>query len=211
MGEVRAAVAVAVTLVLAACGERGGPVQRVELHDDGTALPQVMVHSPDTSQAVWLVADDGQSLVYGNRGGPRLLTLACEAEADPPRLTIMRHAPALPGQTALFPVIGNGERSRFPVDARQVQGDWRWQVTLPANDVRWDVFAGSRQLLATLPGGGTLDIAGSRMPGAFLDWCRNEGVGVLPREQDLPPPDQTRAPISRREQARRVAAQADGG
>lgn len=211
MGEVRAASAVAVTLLLAACGEQGEPVQRVELHDDGTALPVVMAQSPDTSDAAWLVAADGQALVYGNRGGAPLLTLACEAQADPPRLTIIRHAPALPGQTALFPVIGNGERSRFPVDAKQVQGDWRWQVTLPANDVRWDVFAGSRQLLATLPGGGMLDIAGSRMPGAFLDWCRNEGVGVLPREQDLPPPDQTRPPPSRREQARKAAAEADGG
>lgn len=209
MGQMRAALAL--TFLLAACGQKGEPVQRVELRNDGSARPLVMTRSPDTSQAVWLVSADRQSLVYGNQGGPNLLTLACEAGADPPRLTIIRHAPALPGQTALFPVIGNGERSRFPVDARQVRGEWRWQVTLPADDVRWDVFAGSRQILATLPGGGTVDMAGSRMPGAFLDWCRNGGTGVMPREQDLPPPDQTRAPPSRREQARRAAAEADGG
>lgn len=203
--------AVLLALLLASCGEQGEPVQRVELRDDGSARPQVMARSPDTSQAVWLVSGSGQALVYGNRAGPPLLTLLCEPTAAPPRLTIIRHAPALPGQTALFPVIGNGERSRFPVDATQVQGEWRWQVTLPANDTRWDVFLGSRQLLATLPGGGMLDIAGSRMPGAYLDWCRKEGVGVLPREQDLPPPDETRPPKSRREQARAAAAEADGG
>lgn len=213
MGEVRAtsALALALTLLLAACGERGEPVQRVELPEGGNVLPVAMSRSPDTLAAVWLAAVDGQALVYGNRGEAPLLTLACEPAADPPRLTIIRHAPALPGQTALFPVIGNGERSRFPVDAKQVQGEWRWQVTLPANDVRWDVFAGSRQLLATLPGGGTLDIAGSRMPGAFLDWCRNGGAGVLPREQDLPPPVETRPPLTRREKARKAAAEADGG
>lgn len=207
----RAASGVALILVLAACGERGEPVQRVELPEGGTVLPVAMAHSPDTSQAVWLPSADGRALVYGNRGAAPLLTLACEAAATPPRLTIVRHAPALPGLTALFPVIGNGERSRFPVDATEVGGEWRWQVTLPATDQRWEVFAGSRQLLATLPGGGMLDIAGSRMPGAFLDWCRSGGAGVLPREQDLPPPDETRPPPTRRELARQAAAEADGG
>lgn len=198
------------TLLLAACGQQGAPVQQVELRDEGLVLPVVMTRSPDTSRAAWVVSADGQALVYGDRGGPPLLTLACEQAAAPPRLTIVRHAPALPGQTALFPVIGNGERSRFPVDAAQLDGEWRWQVTLPVTDTRWQVFAGSRQLLATLPGGGTLDIAGSRMPGAFLQWCRGE-IATLPREQDLPPPDETRPPPTRREQARQAAAEADGG
>lgn len=211
MGQVRRTIALACLILLAGCGERGGPVQRVELREERLVPPVVMTSSPDTSQALWLVSADGQALVYGNQGAPALLTLACEPAAAPPRLTIIRHAPALPGQTALFPVIGNGERSRFPVDARRVQGEWRWQVTLPAEDTRWEVFAGSRQLLATLPGGGTLDMAGSRMPGAFLDWCRAEGTGVMPREQDLPPPEQTRAPKGRRQQAREAAAEADGG
>ncbi|MXO71235.1 hypothetical protein [Alteraurantiacibacter buctensis] len=198
-------------LLLAACGEQGGPVQRVDLQDSGTVLPVVLPRSPDTSQALWLPSADRQALVYGNRGAAPLLTLACAARTTPPRLTIIRHAPALPGQTALFPVIGNGERSRFPVDAREVAGEWRWQVALPADDARWNVFAGSRQLLATLPGGGTLDIAGSRMPGAFLEWCRAGGTGLLPREEDLPPPDETRRPPTRREMARQAAAESDGG
>ncbi len=220
MGEVRAAAALTLTLLLAACGERGEPVQRVELPEGGTVLPVVLPQSPDTSEAVWLVAVGvdhdhivrGASVMvlnYGNRDESPLLTLACNPVA-PATLTIIRHAPALPGQTALFPVIGNGMRSRFPVDAAKLDGTWHWQATLPVEDSRWDVFTGSRQLLATLPGGGMLDIAGSRMPGAFIAWCREE-IETLPREEDLPPPDETRPPPSRREQARRAAAEADGG
>lgn len=205
MGQVRAALLGAV-LLLSAC-DRGEPVQRVELREDVTARPVVMATSPDTTNAAWQVAFNGQALTYGDTGGTELLTLACEPSSAPPRLTIIRHAPALPGQTALFPVIGNGMRSRFPVDAQLVEDEWRWQVTLPANDTRWDVFTGSRQLLATLPGGGMLDIAGSRMPGAFVTWCRDGGTAVLPREEDLPPPDETRPPPSRRALARESASE----
>jgi hypothetical protein len=204
MGQVKAALLVAVFFV-AAC-DRPQPVQQVELRRDVTPQPAALAPSPDTTNANWQVAPSGQALTYGNPGGAILLTLACEPGAAPPRLTVVRHAPALPGQTALFPVIGNGIRSRFPVDAQLADGEWRWQVTLPANDTQWDVFTGSRQLLATLPGGGMLDIAGSRMPGAFVTWCRNGGNEVLPREQDLPPPDETRRPPTRRELARAAAS-----
>lgn len=179
-------------------------MQRVELDPDRPGVPLVMEQSPNTLNASWQVADNGRALHYGNAGEDVLLTLACAPREVPPTLTIVRHAPARPGLTALFPVIGNGMRSRFPVDAKLEEGEWRWQVTLPASDPRWDVFTGSRQLLATLPGGGMLDIAGSRMPGAFVTWCRNGGQSILPREQDLPPPDQTRPPPRRQELLRRA-------
>lgn len=190
-------------LLLAAC-DRGQPVQRVELDPDRPGGPQVMDRSPDTLNAGWRVSRNGRALRYGNPGEDVLLTLACAPNDVPPTLTIIRHAPARRGQTALFPVIGNGIRSRFPVDATREDGEWRWQVTLPASDARWDVFSGSRQLFATLPGGGMLDMAGSRMPGAFVTWCRDGGRSVLPREADLPPPDQVRAPPSTRELRRRA-------
>lgn len=210
MGQVRAALLLGVSLLAAplitGC-DRGEPVQRVALSDGSAARPVVMAQSPDTTNAAWQVAPGGQALTYGNPGGKVLLTLACDPAAAPPKLTVIRHAPALPGQTALFPVIGNGMRSRFPVDAALADDEWRWQVTLPAEDPQWDVFTGSRQLLATLPGGGMLDIAGSRMPGAFVTWCRAGGASVLPREQDMPPPDQTRPPPSRRALAREAASE----
>jgi hypothetical protein len=69
-------------------------------------------------------------------------------------------------------VIGNGKISRFEVDAARVDGEWRWQATLPADDPQLEVFAGSNRLEATLPGGGTVKIEGSAAPGQFIAQCR---------------------------------------
>jgi hypothetical protein len=46
---------------------------------------------------------------------------------------------------------------------------------LPASDPQLDVFTGPGELQATLPGGGTLLIEGSRVPGEFVTWCRAGG------------------------------------
>jgi hypothetical protein len=201
---------IAATLLLAAC-DRGTPVQRVDIDPERAGGPVVMEQSPNTLNASWRVAENGRALDYGNVGETPLLSLACAPTEVPPTLTIVRHAPARPGLTALFPVIGNGMRSRFPVDAKLEDGEWGWRVTLPASDPRWDVFTGSRQLLATLPGNGMLDIAGSRMPGAFVTWCRNGGQTLMPREQDMPPPDQTRpTPSARRAMRDSLHAAAQG-
>jgi len=131
--------------------------------------------SPDTGGALWSVSENGQAITFGNPEGPVLLTLSCRLTADPPQLAIIRHAPAHPGEKALFPVIGNGMRSRFPVDATLEDGEWRWEEVMPATDPMLDVFGGPRKLTATLPGGGMLEIAGSPVPGEFLEWCRAGG------------------------------------
>ena len=173
--------AAALVLLLAACGQGDeAPVQRVALDAEQPAQPEVMQQSPDTSAAVWQVADDGQALHFGNRGEAPLMSLACTPGDSPPSLTVIRHAPARPGLTALFPVIGNGLRSRFPVDARLADGEWRWEGTLVASHALLDVFAGDGPLTATLPGGGMLVIAGSPLPGRFLAWCRNGGRPASP-------------------------------
>ena len=75
-------------------------------------------------------------------------------------------------------MIGNGMRSRFLVDTRLSDGEWLWEATVSADDPKLDVFTGTRQLLATLPGGGMLDIQGSRIPGEFVTWCRAGGAMV---------------------------------
>ncbi|MFC3098725.1 hypothetical protein [Alteraurantiacibacter palmitatis] len=149
----------------------------MELAESGDAPVQVMRQSPDTTDAAWRVAENGRAIEFGKPGEAALLTLACllgDAGA-PPQMLIVRHAPALPRQTALFPVIGNGMRSRFFVDARLTDGEWRWEGVLAANDPMWDVFTGPRELQATLPGGGMLKIEGSRVPGEFVGWCRENG------------------------------------
>ncbi|MDE1467811.1 hypothetical protein [Aurantiacibacter sp. D1-12] len=142
--------------------------------------PQASAYpSPDTSAAGWTVAEDGQAILFSNPGEAPWLTLACDLSETPARFTIIRHAEALPGQSALFPFVGNGMRSRFLADATLAQtaegGEWRWEASLPADDPQLDIFEGARGLTATLPGRGMLEIAGSRIPGQFLTWCRADG------------------------------------
>ncbi|MBO0749434.1 MAG: hypothetical protein J2O44_03250 [Porphyrobacter sp.] len=133
--------------------------------------------SPDTQGASWAVSQNGQAIDFGRAGERPFVTLACNLKVDPPQLTVIRHAPARPGEKALFPVIGNGTISRFEVDAALADGEWRWQGALPADDPLWKVFEGSNKLEATLPGGGTVKIAGSRVPAQFITWCRGRGQG----------------------------------
>lgn len=169
----RAFLLLASVAVLASCKPtQPAQPQRTE---SAPPTPDVMMQSPETSQAFWSVDGDGQSIAFGNAGDPPLMSLACQLDNDPPQLTIIRHAAARPGLSALFPVIGNGMRSRFLVDARLSEGEWRWEGTLPADDPMLDVFTGTRDITATLPGRGMLQIAGSRIPGEFVNWCRTGG------------------------------------
>ncbi len=141
------------------------------------------MQSPDTSEAFWSVDEDGQAILFGNEGEPPLMSIACRLDANPPQLAIIRHAAARPGLSALFPVIGNGMRSRFLVDAKLSEGEWRWEGTLPADDPQLDVFTGTRDITATLPGRGMLEIAGSRIPGEFVNWCRTGGQALQPEAE----------------------------
>ncbi len=59
--------------------------------------------------------------------------------------------------------------------ARREGNEWRWEAHVPAADPQLDIFEGTRELTATLPGRGMLEIAGSRIPGEFVAWCRAGG------------------------------------
>jgi len=177
MDAPRLALVVAATVLACACGEGGdAPVQaqRISLEDARAKVAEPLL-SPDTAGAAWKVTDDGQAIDFGRPGAAPWLTLACDTRKAPATLTVVRHVAARPGQKALFPVLGNGTISRFKVDAALHQGEWRWEGVLPASDPQLDVFTGPRELEATLPGGGTLLIAGSRIPGEFVNWCRAGG------------------------------------
>lgn len=171
--------AIALALFLSACqqspDETAPPPQRVAFGDASRALLKPL-NSPDTSAARWVVNETGQAIHFGNEGAGPLLTLDCRLSEDPPQMRIVRHVRARPGQGALLPVIGNGMRSRFLVDAALEDGEWRWEGTVRADDPMLDVFTGPRALTATLPGGGMLEIAGSRIPGEFVTWCRAGGA-----------------------------------
>ena len=177
MGAVKAPLtAFAVLLSLAACRGEQEPVQAQRFSlDDARHVPATPIASPDTNGAAWSVTKDAQAIDFGRPGAEPLLTLACDLKQTPARLRIVRHVAARPGEKALLPVIGNGTISRFKVDATLADGEWRWEGALPASDPSLDVFTGPRELEATLPGGGSLLIGGSRIPGEFVNWCRAGG------------------------------------
>ena len=162
---------------LAACRQEAEPpagTQSISLADDDLRQAEAF-QSPDTENASWSVSESGQAIGFGDDGESPWLTLACDLASDEPQFVIVRHAKALPGQSALFPFVGNGMRSRFLADAALAANEWRWEARLPADDPQLDIFAGSRRMTATLPGRGMLEIAGSRIPGEFLAWCRAGG------------------------------------
>jgi len=174
--------------------------QRISL-EAARQVPSRPLVSPDTSAALWTVSADGQAIHFGAAAEPPFLTLACRLREQPAQVEIMRHVRARPGEQALFPVLGNGMISRFKLDAALVSGEWRWQGALPASDPQLDVFTGRREIEATLPGGGTLLIGGSRVPGEFVTWCRAGGAvqRAEAAEQaeaagDAPPPSTRTAP-----------------
>ena len=174
---VRAA-AIAVTLLsLAACDRSQAPVdaQRVSL-DEARGGVREPLPSPDTENARWTVAANGQAVAFGNAGEKPFLSLACRVKDDPPTIRVIRHAEARPGEKALFPVLGNGTISRFKADAALEDDEWRWQAVVPADDPLLEVFTGAREIEATLPGAGSVIIAGSRVPGEFIAWCRRGGA-----------------------------------
>lgn len=178
--------------LLSACGQEDAPVkvQRFEL-DEARNVAGEMVTSPDTTDSLWSVSDNGQAVAFGKPGAPPLLTLECRLKENPAQLAIVRHVPSRPGLSALFPVIGNGTISRFSLDAKLSGSEWRWEGALPASDPLNDVFTGTRELEATLPGGGSLLIGPSRIPGEFVNWCRAGG-----RSQRIQAPEVEATPSS---------------
>jgi hypothetical protein len=182
---------------LAACGdEPEAPMQAQRVSfDEARARVAEPLPSPDTRAATWSVSGDRRAIDFGPPGGAPLLTLACNLRETPATLTLVRHVPSRPGQKALLPVIGNGTISRFKVDAALSEGEWRWEGRFPATDPQLDVFTGPRELEATLPGGGTLQIAGSRIPGEFVNWCRAGGrvQRAEAAENETPAPTPTSA------------------
>lgn len=191
---------IAILVLLSACGQEEAPVQAQRFSlDEARHVAGEVIASPDTADALWTVSANGQAIVFGKTGAPPLLTLECRLKESPAQLAIIRHVPSRPGLSALFPVLGNGTISRFPLDAKLAGSEWRWEGALPASDPLNDVFTGTRELEATLPGGGTLLIGPSRIPGEFVNWCRAGGRlqrVQVPEVTTPPSPAQTPAPAT---------------
>lgn len=173
---------------LASCGrEDDTPVQSQRIALDRPVAAQAeFTPAPDTEGADWHISVDGRGISWGKTGDAPLLSLECVLSGDePPQIEITRHAPAPPGARAFFAVLGNGVNARLKVDAKLSDNEWRWEGSYPADAALLDVFTGPRNITATLPGGGMLQIDGSDLPQQFVTWCRNDG-----REQALEAEDE---------------------
>ena len=178
------------TVLLAACGSEQAETplepQRIELAEAGGGAPAVEpLTLPQDSVTLWQVDESGQAIHFGPEGAHAWLSLACRLDTDPPEMRIIRHARTRPGMKALFPVIGNGVRSRFLADATLDEGEWRWESAVAADDPMLDVFTGPRPITATMPGAGMIEIGGSRIPGEFVTWCRAGGEVMQVEAEEL--------------------------
>ncbi|WP_336978337.1 hypothetical protein [Altererythrobacter fulvus] len=175
------------SLIVTACDRP--PVQRIDLEETQSAASLALNPAPDSEGAAWHVSADGKGIDFGQEKLPPLLTLHCVLAKDtPPQLAVIRHAQSQPGAKALFAVLGNGITARLKLDATLSKTDgWRWEGLYPADAVELDVFTGQRNIEATLPGAGTLKIAGSPLPREFLGWCRRGGLAE-PQKISSPPP-----------------------
>tara|TARA_A100001391_G_scaffold205109_1_gene203551 strand:+ start:31165 stop:31752 length:588 start_codon:yes stop_codon:yes gene_type:complete len=177
-------------LPLAACGAANGAPSNegTDLAEAVAAAPrEIVLESPETQFATWTVAKNGHAIHFANPGQPPLLTLDCRLDAKPITMAIIRHAPALPGQSALFAVMGNGHVSRLPAEPVVQENEWRWEASLPADDEGLDLFIGPGDMRATLPGRGAIAMQPSRIPGEFVEWCRAGGKTVnAPVEKPAP-------------------------
>jgi len=169
MGAVNHRVAPLLLILLSACHRHDAAVQRIALDTAGQG-PEAPIASPDTKDAVWTASADGQRIDFGNPGAKPFLTLECRA-GNPPAVRIIRHVVSRPGESALFPVLGGGPNARFKLEAANVGGEWAWRGDVPVSDPQLEVFHSGR-LEATLPGGGSLIVAASPIPGEFVTQCR---------------------------------------
>ncbi len=142
-------------------------------------MPAAPISSPDTKGAAWTVSAE-------RPGDPfRQCRPAAAADARmPPARRPGRPAHHPPRRRAarakaLFPVIGNGLIARFQRRRRAARaasgaGKARCRRAIPCSTCS----PAAASMEATLPGGGSLLIEGSRIPGEFVTWCRSGGSGA---------------------------------
>ena len=143
-------------------------MREVELENFASApLP-----SPDATGALWAVSQRSESrLIYGVPSNPALISIEC-TDAAVPAIRITRHSPADEGAGAMLAMVGNGHIGRLAVDATRVTGRYFWVGEEPAASDVWEPLAGSRELIATVPGAGTVELHASPLPGALIEACR---------------------------------------
>lgn len=176
---VRRAFSAATLLALcltAACQQArpdSGAVERIDLDAPIERTNQPRTGLPDATGAGWELVSNGKSLRFANPAGEPLLSLACEVPAkEPPRIRFLHYAAAPPGAKALFAMVGNLRVARIGMDARQQGKRWVWTGTEPADAPKLEALMGTNKVIATMPGGGEIELAGSSLPRQFIEQCR---------------------------------------
>lgn len=143
---------------------------------------------PDATNAGWELAPGNKILRYANPAGEPLLSLACEVPPDAaPRIRFVQYAPAPPGAKALFAMVGNMRVARVAMDARLQDKRWVWTGTEPADAPKLEALRGMREVIATMPGGGEIELKGSPLPRQFIEDCESKAKPKGPLA--LPSPD----------------------
>lgn len=137
-----------------------------------TELNAPAIITPQPEGAVWQTGAQG-GLAFGVPGATPLVTFACANEPNGgATLNITRYAATDPGAQALFALIGNGRIARLPVDASAEGKGQIWRGAIPADDAQLDVLKGGNSIEATVPGGGSIKLTASGLPGQLLESCR---------------------------------------
>ncbi len=153
------------------------PVERTSPLDGGL---------PDATAAVWEFAPDNKSLRFANPAGEPLLSLACYLPPDaPPRIRFVQFAHAQPGAKALFAMVGNLRVARVAMDARLQDKRWLWTGSEPADANKLEALMGTREVIATMPGGGEIKLTGSPLSRQLIESCRAK---AKPAPLPLAPP-----------------------
>ncbi len=171
----------ALLLTLAACSPSGNQpqepldAQRVALPSESLP-PELPPKQPDG--AVWQSVG-ADKIAFGVPGAAPLLTITCLHEGTPSaQLRFARYTRAEAGAKALFALEGNGHVARLALDVVRAGDPGEWQGTASAFDEAVEAIKGRAAVTATLPGGGSLKLPVSDLPGTLLDQCR--GSAVLP-------------------------------
>ncbi len=174
--------ALVLALLLAACSQS----DEAQAPNDGkrvmlptqTLAPDQPPQQPDGAE--WREAGGGLALgelAFAVPGAAPLLTIVCVLGPDgQPRLRFVRHTRAEAGAKALFAIEGNGHVARIALDVTRAGDPGEWQGEVAASDKAAEAIKGGGAVNATLPGGGTLKLPASDLPGKLLDACRARHV-----------------------------------
>ncbi|MEL7197679.1 MAG: hypothetical protein AAGL10_05115 [Pseudomonadota bacterium] len=178
---------IAIILAIAGCKPPPGDAgMSREAPEDEPVFASTPLPSPDTQDAIWASSSESEDrVVYGVPYNPALMTLECVGTSGDPLVEITRMAPADEGAQALLALVGNGAIGRIEVDASEVGSRIVWRGTVSPAHRDMEPLKGPRNVTATIPGAGMVELNPSTVPAAFLDACE-KGTAFVAIGEDNP-------------------------